>query len=208
MWEPGYAANGVALQLAAAGGGAAGTLLARPSVRPKGLVVGGTAHCVPPASPGASRKVAYRWLRSGKVIRGATLARYLLRAADRGRAIACRVTVSGGGSATFTATSDAARARTVLGIASEVSRGGRFVLVPVRCAVSEAACSGSLRLVARGHVAAGGRFSLHAPGGVVRLGVVAGGRLVDGAAVVQATYRNSAGASRRVSRRVVVRGGG
>jgi hypothetical protein len=207
-WAPSYAAGGVALQLAGAPGGAVGSL-SRPSLRPKGIVVGGTARCVPPApSSAGSRTVVYRWLRAGKVIPGATRAQYLLRGADRGRAIACRVTVTDAGAATFTATSDSARARTVLAIASVVSRSGRTVAVAVRCALSEGACGGSVRLVVGGHVVAAGRLSLHAPGGVVRLAELAGTRVADGRAVVQATYRNQAGAARRVSRRVAVRGSG
>jgi hypothetical protein len=205
VWEPAYGTNGVTLALAAAGAasGAAGTL-SRPSLRPKSLAVGGTASCVPPASK-TSQKAAYQWLRAGKRIRGATRARYLVRGADRGRQIACRVTLGSGGT-TLTATSDSARARTVLGIASAVGHGGRTVSVAVRCAASEKTCIGSLRIVMAGHVVAGGRFALHAPGGVVRLAHLGTARIADGAAIIRAIYRNKAGAPRTVKRSLALTG--
>jgi hypothetical protein len=202
-WEPSYTANGVALQVTGTAGGAAGTL-ARPSLRPKGLVVGGTAQCVPPVSS-APRKIAFRWLRAGKPIRGATRARYLLHTGDRGRAIACRITVVSAGT-TFTATSDSARARTVLAIASAVEHGGHTVTVAVRCAASERTCSGSLHVVVGRRAVAGGRFSLRAPGGLVQLPQLGAARIVDGAAVIHATYRNQAGAARTVTRRLALAG--
>ena len=39
----------------------------------------------------------YRWLRDGAVIKGASSKRYVVKASDRQRSIACRVTVQGPG---------------------------------------------------------------------------------------------------------------
>jgi hypothetical protein len=200
-WAPVYGAKGVTLATVAGSGGS--VTLARPSVRPTSLVVGATASCIPPSSKTA-QKVAYQWLRAGKAIRGATKARHLVGAADRGRALACRVTV-GTGAKSFTATSDGERARTVLAIASVAGHAGG-VAVAVRCAASERTCSGTLQVIVGGRAIAAGRFDLHAPGGVVQLARTGTARSDAGPAVVRASYRNKAGAPRVVTRRVALAG--
>jgi hypothetical protein len=194
----------LALVSGGAANGAAATLARPPSLRPKSLVVGATASCVPPASK-TGQKIAFQWLRAGKAIRGATRARYLVRGADRGRPIACRVTLGSGGTM-LAETSDSSRARTVLAIASAVEHGGGSVTVAVRCAASEKTCSGSLQIVMAGRTVAGGRFALRAPGGVVRVPHLGAARSAGGAIVICATYRNQAGAARTVRRRLALAG--
>jgi hypothetical protein len=200
-WVPAYGAGGVTLG-ATAGAGAAAATLASPSLRPARPVVGGTESCVPSPSS-APRKISFQWLRAGKAIRGATRARRLVVGGDRGRALACRVTVTSAG-ATFTATSAAARARTVLAIASAVVHDNGTVTVKLRCATAERTCRGSLRVLMAGRAVAAGSFSLRSPGGVVTLPHVGSAPIAGGAAVVRARYRNEAGATRVVDRSLVL----
>ena len=197
-WSPVYSAKGVVLSLGGAGVAGAGAALARPQVRPKALVVGATARCVPGTAKGGPA-LTYHWLRAGKVIRGATKARYLVRGSDRGRRLACRVTAAAGGA---TATSVRALARTGLTITAAVEHGGKSATVSVRCAAIERLCHGSLRIFAAGHAVAGNAFAVHAPGGGVHLNRLGTAPLAAGTVVVRATYRNGAGALRHVTRRL------
>jgi hypothetical protein len=169
-------------------------------VLPKVLVVGATARCVP-ATAKTGSALTYRWLRAGKAIRGARKARYLVSNADRGRRLACRVTRSGGA----TATSTRAMARPGLTITAAVKHGGHGATVSLRCAAAERQCHGSLRILAAGHAVAGGSFAVHAPGGGVAVARLGAAPLAAGAVVVRATYRNGAGALRHVTRRLVLR---
>ncbi|HEY3612969.1 MAG TPA: hypothetical protein VGK92_04655 [Gaiellales bacterium] len=205
-WVPAYGSSGVMLSISGspAAAAAAAAALGRPTLRPVRLVVGADATCVP-GSASAGRSVAYQWLRGGKPIRGAVRARRLVVAADRGRLLACRVTTTSGGSAS-TATSEGARARSVLAIASAVEHDGRTVAVTVHCAASERTCRGSLRVLIAGRRVAVGHFSLHAPGGVVALPRVGAMPIARGAVDVRAIYRNKAGSVRTVERRLALAG--
>ena len=173
-WQAAYTAAGVALGLASGGGGVAPTVLARPSLRPAVPVVGGLTRCLPGRWKGA-HALTYEWLRGGKPIARAKTARYRVAPADRGRALACRVTASASGGAHAAAMSKPARARAGLGLGAVSSRPAGRLSAALRCAARERGCTGSLRVLVAGRVVARGHFALHSPGAVVQLAKVGGG---------------------------------
>lgn len=197
-WTPVYGATGVSL--AAPGGGTA-PARARPALRPAVPVVGGRTRCLPAGAAG-KRGLKYVWLRAGKPIAGARSARYRVRPADGGRALACRITTATGGS-TQSATSKPARVRVGLRIGrATVTDAGR-VSVTLRCARGERRCSGALLVVVLGRAIARGHFAVRSPGRTIELAPVGGGdRHAGEAAVVRATYRNAKGEGRAVARRI------
>ncbi|MDM7830668.1 GH92 family glycosyl hydrolase [Cellulomonas edaphi] len=69
--------------------------------------VGSTLKVTPGTYSPSSVAVAYRWLRNGVAITGATSTRYTVTAADKGKAISVRATVSKAGYATVVTTSRA-----------------------------------------------------------------------------------------------------
>lgn len=206
-WKPAYSASGVTLGAGADAGRDAPTSLKKPALRPAIPVVGGRTRCLPGKWSGA-HKLAFRWLRSGKPIAKATAARYLVRAADLGHKLACRVTATATatGGAHAEATTKGARARLGLQI-DRVVAGGGGVSVVLRCAAGERRCAGSLSVLVAGRAIAAGRFAVRSPGGVVQVKRFAAARgPATGIAVVRVSYRNGAGQARDMLRRLRLAG--
>ena len=84
--------------------------LTRPSLRPAVPVVGGRTRCLPGKWTGAPA-LTYQWLRGARPIAHATAQLRRVTPADRGRALACRVTATAAGGARTTVGSKPARAR-------------------------------------------------------------------------------------------------
>jgi hypothetical protein len=207
-WAPAYGAGGVTLTLGTASGRGddAPTSLSPPSLRPAAPVVGGRIRCLPGSWKGA-HALAYQWLRGGKPIAKAGSARYLVAPGDGGHRLSCRVTATATGGTTASATSKAARARLGLAVGRVSVAAGGGVSVALRCIRSERRCSGSLSVLVAGHAIAAGRFVLSTPGGVAHLEHIAGAGLAASGegALVRVAYRNRAGTTRNLLRRLQLR---
>ena len=203
-WTPAYGEAGVTLTVGERGQGSLHALTA-PALRPASPVVGGRTRCLPGTWSG-NHALAYRWLRDGKPIAHARQARYRVRSGDRGHRLACRVIASSGG-AHAAARSTAARVRLGLQIGRPLVGAGGTVSVALRCARGERSCHGSLQVLVAGHAVAAGPFTLHSPGGIVRLARVDAEHLAhDGPALVHASYRNGAGQGRILLSRLLFDG--
>ena len=174
--------------------------LTRPSLRPAAPVVGGRTRCLPGKWTGA-HTLTYQWLRGGKPIAHANTQFRRVTPADRGRALACRVTAIATGGARAAAASKPARVRAGLHIGAVTARPGGAVSVALGCPANERTCRGSLRVLVAGHVVASGHFAVRSPGGAARLAAVGSGERQAGAVVVRASYRNARGAAREIKSR-------
>jgi hypothetical protein len=162
-------------------------------------VVGGRTRCLPGKWTGATA-LTYQWLRAGNPIAHANKQVRRVTPADRGRALACRVTATAAGARTA-ATSKAARVRAGLHIGVVTARPGGVVSVALLCPASERTCRGSLRVVVAGHAVASGHFAVRSPGGAATLATIGRAGERAGAVVVRASYRNARGAAREIKSR-------
>ena len=168
-WDPAYGATGVAARRHRWG---RRTGVADAAVAAAGRsLVGGRTRCLPGKWTGA-RPLTYEWLRGASRSRTRTQFRRVT-PADRGRALACRVTAVATGGARAAAASKAARVRAGLDIGAVTARPGGAVSVALGCPANERTCRGSLRVLVAGHASRAATFRALAG----RRGEAGGGRL-------------------------------
>jgi hypothetical protein len=99
--------------------------------------------------------LVYQWLRNGVVISGQTGSTYTVQAADPGHSIVCSVT-AGNAAGAATAMSNAVAIPVPLAVFASVKVRGAVASVTLRCP-GPGACSGVMKIVARGPASHGSR---------------------------------------------------
>ena len=171
-WDPAYGATGVTLGVTGAGASAP-VSLTRPSLRPAAPVVGGRTRCLPGKWTGA-HTLTYQWLSGGKPIAHANTQFRRVTPADRGRALACRVTaIATGGVVRRPRARPPACAPVSTSARSAPARRRR--LGGARLSRERADLPGLPARARRGSLVASGHFAVRSPGGAARLAAVGSG---------------------------------